>query len=183
MENSAEILAFIGDLVTEWQNWLTVQKGHRPTGVKWYGYIATGFFGWLAATYRLKDLGTVSREDVEDWQKMLFFEKKNLANTSRANKLACVRSFFSWAVHAGHLAKNPSQGIPSPRSLEQLPEKFSVQELEMLFSGPDLTTHVGIRDHAMLRLLYAAGPRASELVNLDMGHIKDYGARGTDHNV
>ena len=162
-------------LSAAWQEWLLVQKGHQPRGVARYGYIVTQFFRWLVAKERPVAVAQITREAIEAWQKYLFFEAGNLANTTRATKLAAVRSFLAWLVHAGHLAHDPSQGIPSPRSLEVLPQAFGEEELEMLFSGPDQTTLGGVRDYALLMLLYAAGPRASELVNLDVKHVKDHG--------
>ena len=113
--------------------------------------------------------------DVEAWMKALFYDMGNVANSSRASKLSALRSFFGWLKYAGHRNDEPTKDIPTPRIQQSLPQKFSTEELRLLFAAPDVSKPLGLRDLAILKLLYAAGPRVSELVNLDLNHIQDSG--------
>jgi site-specific recombinase XerD len=69
----------------------------------------------------------------------------------------------------------PSKGIPSPRIQQSLPQKFSTEELRLLFAAPDKEKLMGLRDLAVLKTMYAAGPRVSELCDLDLNQVVDTG--------
>ena len=161
--------------LADWREHCLVQKGQQPRGVKQYESIVREFFTWVDEKGFPTDPGRIARDHVTEWQRVLFFERGNLSNRTRASKLSALRSFFGYLKYAGLIGADPTKGIPSPRIQPTLAQKFSTEELRLLFSAPDRSTPRGVRDLAILKTMYAAGPRVEELVNLDLGHIHDTG--------
>jgi integrase/recombinase XerD len=85
---------------------------------------------------------------------------------SAARWLSCVRGFYRHQVRKGRLAADPTQALAMPRLGRPLPGSLTEAEVEALLDAPDVDDPVGLRDRAMLELLYAAGLRVSELVGL-----------------
>lgn len=163
-------------LIFSWMEFISIQKGQSANTVRQYEKIVRTFFAWTSVEGLPPLLpGRITPEVVEEWMKYLFYEKENISNQSRASKLSALRSFFSYLKYAGKIAADPTEGIPSPKVQDTLPHKFSTEELRHIFSGPARDTIMGLRDLAMLKTMYAAGPRVSELINLDMNHIIDTG--------
>lgn len=157
-------------LIFSWMEFLAIEKGQRPNTVTQYEKIVRHFTRWA------KDpLGQITREHVSEWLKFLYYEQANISNKSRASKLSALRSFFSWLKANGHISVNPTEGIPSPKVQENLPQKFSTEELRVIFASPERDTNMGLRDLAMLKTMYASGTRVSEIVGLDMRNIIDTG--------
>lgn len=163
------------NLVSEWMEFLFIQKGQQARGVEQYAKVVRGFFAWLLKTGSPGNPQGTNRDQIDAWQRALFFDLGNISNRSRASKLSALRSFFGWLKYAGHRSDDPTKGIPTPKIQQSLPQKFSTEELRLLFAAPDVSTLMGLRDLAILKTLYAAGPRVSELVNLDLCNISDSG--------
>lgn len=165
----------LDSLIFPWMEFLSIQKGQRPSTVAQYEKVVRSFFAWVKVQGHQPDPGAVTREDVGNWMKALFYDQGNISNQSRASKLSALRSFFAWLKYSRHIANDPTQGIPSPKVQETLPQKFSTEELRLLFAAPRRDKIMGLRDLAILKTMYAAGPRVSELVNLDVSHVIDSG--------
>ena len=85
--------------------------------------------------------------------------------------LAELRSFGDFLVREGVLERNPFRAVGAPRVPERLPRYLTVAELEALLAVPDTSTPLGLRDRAVVEVLYAAGLRVSELVGLDLAGV------------
>ena len=83
-----------------------------------------------------------------------------------ARRLSALRQFYRWALREKHLDADPTAQIEAPRLGRPLPKSLTEAEVEALLEAPDLDTVEGLRDRAMLEVLYATGLRVSELVNL-----------------
>jgi len=162
-------------LVFDWMEFLQIQKGHRPRGVLQYEKVIRSFFRWMVDQGHGADPRQVTREVIGEWMKDLFYEQGNTSNRSRASKLSALRSFFDFLKYSGRIPSDPTKGIPSPKIQPALPQKFSTEELRLLFAAPKLDTAQGLRDLAILKTLYASGLRVGELVALDCGHLVDTG--------
>ncbi|WP_445003840.1 site-specific tyrosine recombinase XerD [Halomonas mongoliensis] len=88
--------------------------------------------------------------------------------TSNARLLAALRRFYRWCLESGTLARDPLAEVRLPRVRPSLPDTLEEHEVERLIVAPDVTTALGLRDRAMLELLYATGLRVSELVGLSV---------------
>lgn len=103
-------------------------------------------------------------------------QKKSSATISRA--LSSLRCFFKYLIQKRVITFNPMTGIKNEKNITALPETMSSADVDTLLSAPDIATVKGIRDKAMLELLYATGIRVSELlsirlydINLDVGYV------------
>lgn len=95
-----------------------------------------------------------------------------LAPRSISRALASIRGFFAFLIEIGERADNPAVHLISPKNLRRLPKVLSEDQVEALLAAPDVTTPLGVRDRAMLELLYASGLRVSELVGLRLAQLR-----------
>ncbi|MBW3670164.1 MAG: site-specific tyrosine recombinase XerD [Acidobacteria bacterium] len=105
-----------------------------------------------------------------------------IAARSVARTLAAMRGFYRFLVAEKHLDHDPTENIENPKLWSNLPKTMQSEEVESLLAAPDRSTSIGLRDHAMLELLYATGLRVSELVSvriedlvLDSGFLRTIG--------
>ena len=96
--------------------------------------------------------------------------RKGLGAASLALRLSALRSFFDWMVGQGELPANPAKGIAAPKAPRHLPKNIDVDDVNRLLDI-DLNDPLAVRDRAMLEVMYGAGLRLSELVNLDIKHL------------
>ena len=115
------------------------------------------------------NLSNVSHADLEGY--LAFRHQNKLSARSTARSLSCFRRFYQFALESGLILADPTAKISSPKWGRPLPHTLSEQEVEKLLSAPDLDDPIGIRDLAMLELMYASGLRVSELINLEFSQI------------
>lgn len=113
----------------------------------------------------------VTRPMLESYQRSLFHYRKRdglpLSFRSQHQRLLAVRAFFKWATRAQHLLHNPASEIDLPKVEQRLPKPaLSQAEAELVLAQPDLGTPAGLRDRAMMEVLYATGIRRAELAHL-----------------
>jgi tyrosine recombinase XerC len=94
-----------------------------------------------------------------------------LSKKSIARKLAAIRSFFSFLVRLDILKINPARSVTTPKLEKRLPSFLDESSVAKMMDLPDLTTATGLRDRAILELLYSTGMRLAELVHLNVGEI------------
>jgi integrase/recombinase XerC len=88
-----------------------------------------------------------------------------------ARRLAGVRGFFRFLVRTGRLPSDPTVGLAAPRARRRLPVHLSLDEIDRLLSTPHAAGLLGLRDRAILEVLYAGGLRVSELTGLDWDRV------------
>ena len=91
---------------------------------------------------------------------------------SVARYLSGFRQFYRWLLREGRIREDPTALIESPKLGRSLPKTLTEAEVEALLSAPDTETDLGLRDRAMLELMYATGLRVSELVQLDLVNVQ-----------
>lgn len=96
--------------------------------------------------------------------------KHGLQPASMALRLSALRSFFDWLVAQGELDANPAKGVASPKAPRHLPKNIDVDDINRLLDI-DINDPLAVRDRAMLEIMYGAGLRLSELVNIDCRHL------------
>ena len=102
---------------------------------------------------------------------LIHLREHGLSARSRARHLVSLRGFFKFLTHEKIIEKNPAQQIDLPKTGMQLPDVLTVTDVETLINTPDRDKPEGLRDAAMLELLYGAGLRVSELIHLEMTGI------------
>ena len=95
-----------------------------------------------------------------------WLRKRGDATRTLARRISSLRRFLAWCVERGELASNPAALIDTPKLPSLLPDVLTQDEIVRLLNAPDATSKLGLRDRAMLELLYAAGMRVSELIEL-----------------
>lgn len=116
------------------------------------------------------DFAKVERADLEQYLGRLHSERR-LAAASVMRKLASVRGLHRFLVREGLSAQDPSADLDGPKLPRRLPQVLSVEQCRRLLQAPDRTTARGLRDAAMLALMYAAGLRVSELLGLQTASV------------
>ena len=99
---------------------------------------------------------------------MLYLEREKLSPATVSRNIAALRSFFQYLVKERGLASDPTEGLRPPRVEKKAPAILTVEEVDLLLRQPDEESPKGLRDRAMLELLYATGIRVSELTGLKM---------------
>jgi integrase/recombinase XerD len=84
-----------------------------------------------------------------------------------------LRGFFGWLIREGKLGRDPTEGLKTPRGWRKLPHYLTLAQIEALLEAPDKKTPTGLRDWAMIHLLYASGLRVSELCQLQLSDLND----------
>ena len=127
-----------------------------------------------------KPVQRLDRRDLEHFVDGLMNE--GLSPRSVARTVAAVRGFYRFAVLTQHLSSNPADDLQAPRAWPALPKLLGVEEIERLIQQPDVATPRGLRDRALIEVLYATGLRVSELIhlrasdlNLEAGYLSTTG--------
>src|SRR5579863_1305635 len=112
---------------------------------------------------------TVSRDDLVDFLAGLYREK--LESRTVARQLVSIRNFFRFAQIQELITVDPSQNLESPKIRRTLPGYLKLEEVDRLLAQPDAKTALGLRDRAMLEVLYSTGLRVSELIGLRVSDL------------
>lgn len=150
--------------------WCRVERGLSPRTVEAYHRDLADLSAFLQ---RAGDPtpAQVQRELLRGWLGEL--EARGLRSSSIARRRVAMRQLFRFLVQEGVLEEDPSALIRGPRTERRLPRPLGRREVEALLAAPDRETAIGLRDAAMLSLLYATGLRVSELVGLRHEHWHD----------
>jgi integrase/recombinase XerD len=100
-----------------------------------------------------------------------YFQKRQLNPSSQARVLTCFRMFYQYLVKQKYIEQNPTDKLHHPKQEQKLPIFLTIKEVDTLLNSPDKKSIFGIRDRAMLELMYSCGLRVSELINLDYFNI------------
>lgn len=165
--------------VTEFINYLAVERGLAQNTLESYGRDLRQFHSYLQNS-QMDLLKDSSRNTILNYLNSL--QTKGRAVSTISRNLAAIKSFYQYLVRERYLEKDPAANLESPKLEKKLPRILTIQEVEELLKQPNAFLPTGLRDKAMLELLYATGIRVSELislnisdVNLDMGYIKCFG--------
>ncbi|MDO4338648.1 MAG: site-specific tyrosine recombinase XerD [Eubacteriales bacterium] len=112
----------------------------------------------------IRDITEVRELDLQGYINEM--ERKNFASATISRSVASIRALFQYLFKTGRIQDDPSERLKPPKVEKKAPEILSVEEVDKLLKQPSLDTPKGIRDTAMLELLYATGMRVSELIHL-----------------
>ena len=156
-------------------SFLSLEKGLSENTIKSYRYDLEQFFKYVA---ECSSWEFVKKEHVEHWLCAL----EDLKVRSRARKITCLRRFFNYLLQKNFIQEPPVQLLKQPRLAPSLPHVLKLQEIERLQNSMSLSTPQGLRNRAMISVMYACGLRISELCKLQLqdlylseGFVKVYG--------
>jgi integrase/recombinase XerD len=150
------------DVVAEFLDALRTERGVSPNTLLAYGRDLGRFGGFLGR--RRVSAGALRPTDLTHYLGDL--QRHGLGARSVARHLSAIRSLYRDLVAAGLVSRDPTEHLDSPRPSRRLPRTLSVSDVTALIEAPDVSTAGGLRDRAMIELLYASGMRASECLAL-----------------
>lgn len=159
----------MGALVTGYLEWLRF-KGFSPETLRVWNHVLWLFAQWLHERGVMRPR-EVTPAMIERYQRYLISYRKRdggpISNRGIRGRLSPVRSFFRWLMRKHHLLSNPAADMELPKVGLRIPKQIlSVKDVESVLSQPDLSTAIGLRDRAMLEVLYSTGIRRAELSRL-----------------
>jgi len=156
------------EVFNRYVNYLEAEKRASRYTVRNYTTDLLGFFDFLKAK-EISSLKEVDRHVLRDYLSHLM--EQGFVKASIARKLSAIRSFYRYLLREGMVTTNPVASTSSPKLDKRLPSFLTPEEVVRLLQAPDLSTPQGLRDRALMELLYASGLRVSELVNLDVEQV------------
>jgi integrase/recombinase XerD len=151
-----------GALVDEYLNHLRVERRLAGNSVESYARDLSRLVGHAGA--QGKSVVELGRTDLEELVRTML--SGGLSPRSAARAVACLRGFYRFLVKDGRLETSPADDVQAPRAWPSLPKFLSAEDVDRLLAQPDTGSPSGLRDKALLELLYATGMRVSELVGL-----------------
>lgn len=148
-------------------DYLTVEKGLAKNSLSSYG-TDLRHFGHYLKDHQL-DVDRVERVHIVKYFQAL--RTAGISARSVARALAAIRGLFRFLVAERHLKKDPTENLENPKLWSTLPKSLQPTEVEALLAAPDRSTPDGLRDAAMLELLYATGLRVSELIKVRIDEV------------
>jgi len=150
------------DAVGEFFAALQTERGASPHTLAAYRRDLDGFTAFLHRHRR--SVATARADDLADYLEHL--RRRGLGARSAARHLSAVRGFYRFLLASGEVRRDPTEHFESPCPPRRLPRTLSIEDVGALVESPDLSAAEGLRDRAMLELLYASGLRASECLTL-----------------
>lgn len=160
-------------LVRGYLDHLTVERGASPNTVGAYRRDLTRYTGFLAER-GITDPAAVTEADVSAFLAALQTPatgRAPLSVASATRSLVAVRSLHTFAAAEGITPDNPAAGVRPPKTGRRLPKALDIAQVQALLDTPDPATPTGLRDAALLELLYGTGGRISEILDLDVDDV------------
>ena len=143
-----------------------------PLTVQAYGSDLSEFVTFLREDYDPGSRPTPRKVDLLALRGFVgYLHDRGVARPTVARKVASLRSFFRYLLREGKLAASPAAELRAPKQPKRLPRAATVEEVGAIVEAPDTSRPAGLRDRALLELLYASGLRVSELTGLDRGDL------------
>ncbi len=168
-------MAGLAKLIEEYLNFLSIERGFSPNTVSSYQQDLDTYRKFLG-----RKIPKPGREDIGNH--LIDLKHHGLSSTTVARHLSAIKGFYHFLLNEGKIKSDPTAGMKTPKVWHELPSCLSVREVMRILAQPDVTKKAGIRDKAMLELLYATGMRISELagmesnnLNLEVGYLRCIG--------
>lgn len=156
------------DLIVDFKRYLCVEKSSSIYTINNYIRDISVFLDFMKENkiYNIKD---VTYDNIRMYLNYLY--TKELSKSSLSRNLSALRTFFRWLFKEGKIDNNPMVLITSPKKDRKLPTYINYEDVEKILNIPDTNTPLGIRDSAILEMLYSTGIRVGELVSIRMSDI------------
>ena len=155
-------------LLDQFLNYLVVERGLSPNTLDSYSRDLIKYLEYLSRK-GIKDINETSDLTVISFFTSL--KKDGLSNRSIARNLSSIKMFYKFLAEDHHIKSNPTLNIETPKRESKLPQVLSMEEVDSLLKIPDRNTSLGLRNAALLELLYATGLRVSEIISLSLNNI------------
>ena len=163
-------------LIQEFSDYLRIEKRNSPHTISAYRSDLIRFSSGLSG----KTLESVTTANIRGF--LISLRSQGMSASSVARSLSSIKSFFKYLCQDKQLKNNPAIILETPKHWRKLPDVLTHEDVDKLLKGPDSNSKLGLRDKAMLEILYASGLRVSELVslkvsqlNLEVGYLRTLG--------
>jgi integrase/recombinase XerD len=153
----------LDDAIDQFLAWARIEKGLAPNTIESYGRDLSAFARSVSSTRGTLEVKELLKTDVLGH--VLSLSKAGMAVRSQTRHLVAIRQLFRFLVREREITVSPADEVDLPRPMKSLPVFLDVSEVDRLLAAPDASPR-GLRDRAMLEVLYATGLRVSELVTL-----------------
>ena len=168
------------ELIDVFLNYLSVERGLSQNTIVSYRRDLQVYLDYLKDRQHINSLNQTDKSQITEF--MLLLKNQGLNTNSISRKLAAIKTFYRFMVREKIIRRDPTSLMESPKLWRRIPSTLSIDEVEALIAQPDLRKRGGIRDKAILEMLYATGMRVSELaqlelsdINLDVGFVRCLG--------
>ncbi len=151
----------------EFIEFLRIEKGLSQNSIEAYEHDLKRYTVYFEEIQKIKDPKQIQPEQIRDFLSFLANDCF-LGPRSRARALSAIRTFHLFILNENLASTDPTQLIDSPKLQQKLPEVLSLEMIDKIFDVIDLSSTHGIRNRAMLELLYSSGLRVSEMVSLEI---------------
>ncbi len=152
----------------EYLSHLKLEKNLSENTLSSYKNDISTFISFLS-DYKISDPSDISTENLTAFFKTL--KNIGLTSTSAARYFSSLKGLFLYLLKNNYIIKNPLEKISAPKLSKKLPEVLNINEVDKILAQPNVSDTLGLRDKAILELLYACGTRVSELTNLKLSDL------------
>lgn len=163
----ADLGPFKDDL-DEYLGYLAVERGLSSASIEAYGRDLRDYLSFLLSS-NVRDIDDIQREDITDYVEDL--RRRDYASSSVERHVAALKGFHRFCVREGSLDVDVAASVPLPKKEDRLPESITVDQIASMLDQPFPETPTGLRDRAILEMLYGCGLRVSELCSLGFANL------------
>ncbi len=148
--------------------YLAVEKGLSKNTLESYGRDVGKFIAFIHEK-NISSVDAIKYDDILDF--LSHFKKQGFSDTTTVRTIVSIKQFFKYLQLEKIIKEDPSSQIQTPKMKKSIPGVISLEDVEKILAAPDESTPEGIRDLAMLEVLYATGIRVSELIGLKLNEV------------
>ncbi len=152
----------------EYLSILKLEKNLSENTILSYKNDITSFINYLKE-FQISDTSEIKQKHLTEFFKLL--KDTGLSSRSASRYHSSLKGFFKYLFVSKYIKDSPIEKIPAPKLSKNLPSVLSVNEIDLILSKPNVEDKLGLRDKAILELLYACGLRVSELINLKISSL------------
>ena len=156
------------EVINDYMNFL-IARGLSKLTIKTYRSDLDQLFNFLAEQLGYNSIDIVTRTTMRLF--IAWLNQNKLSNRSICRKISTMRAFFKFCLKNDHIKEDPTKKLIHPKFSTKLPKVFTIKEMFDLLKIPDLSTKFGLRDQAILEILYSSGLRISEVVNITFADL------------
>jgi len=156
------------DHLREYLSYLQVEKGLAKNSLASYGFDFERLRHFSAAIG--KDPKDLTRGDLRSW--IMALSREGLSPLSVQRMVSAARGFYKFLMLDGHIRSNPAEDLDTPQGGFHLPRFLTEKEVDKFLKQPDVETETGLRDRALLELMYASGLRVSEVISIKISDVE-----------
>ena len=154
-------------LVTEYLQYVRVERGLAANTITSYHQDLTKYLKYLKQ--QQLTVAKIGHFEILDY--LTYLDQQGSSRNSTIHMVTSLRKFYQYLMQMQILTINPMEKVLMPKKKQHLPDVLSVADVELILATPDITTPLGIRNRAMLEMMYATGLRVSEIVNLKVSDL------------